>query len=57
MTLIYDAFPTRFYTHPIRSFVHVEYLPGARRGEKCWMPNLVKMAGGVTPSVLSRKSV
>jgi hypothetical protein len=37
--------------HPISSFVHVEHLTGARRGEICWMPTLVKMADGVTPPV------
>jgi hypothetical protein len=38
--------------HTIQSFVHVEHLTGVRRGEICWMPNLVEMADGVTPPVL-----
>jgi hypothetical protein len=42
--------------HPIQIFIHVEHLTGARRGENCWMPNLMKMADGVTPPVLNRKS-
>jgi len=44
-------------THPIQSFVHVRASYRTRRGGNRWMPNLVKMADGVTPPVLHRKSV
>jgi hypothetical protein len=43
--------------HPIQIFIHVEHRTGARRGENCCMPNLVKMADGLTPSVLNRRSI
>jgi hypothetical protein len=43
--------------HPVQSFLHVRASYRARRCENHWMPNLVKMADGVTPPVLNRKSV
>lgn len=48
--------PPPLSLHPIRSDVHAECLSGAKRDENLWVPNLVNIEDGVTPTVLNHES-
>jgi hypothetical protein len=49
--------PSSLPPHPILSYVYVERLLGAKRGENPWMPNPVNMTDGVRPAVWNPESV
>jgi len=43
--------------HLTQNVFHVDHLLGVKRGQNCWMPNLMNMVDTVTPPILNSESV